>query len=136
MEESMIPTHITVEWLRTEGACSDQIEIVQREWGDAAPLTRENLLRAVELRLDLDWLADELLLSAEPLRVYREATAEAWRVYRAAKAEALRVYRAAKAEALRVYEAATAEALWAAVQAERKRDAAAIREGEDGDANG
>ena len=98
-QEEQVRT-ITIEWLKSRNACKDQVAIVKREWGDTIPLTRENLRRAVELQLDLDWLVANLELTTKALRVYNEATAEARRVYYEARAEARRVYCEATVEAL------------------------------------
>ena len=44
---------ITLRMLR--GACIEQKALFKREWPDGAPATLENVLRAVELGLDLSW---------------------------------------------------------------------------------
>jgi hypothetical protein len=92
---------ITVEWLREHHACEERVAVVEQEWGAGEiPLTRDNLLRAAKLMLDLEWLAEGLDLSAESQRVYYETTAESQRVYYETTAESLRVYKGAIAEAL------------------------------------
>ena len=44
---------ITVEWLKKEKACSEEITKFRQEFGESAELTRKNLLRAKDL--DLEW---------------------------------------------------------------------------------
>lgn len=65
---------ITRRWLTRRRACPEQVAIVEAEWADGAELTAANIRRAVELRLDLDWLAPRVL-TALALRAYDEATA-------------------------------------------------------------
>ena len=57
---------VTLKWLRRHEACEDQVAIFTKEWGEKAELTEANLLRAVELHLNIDWLAGHFL--TEPLR--------------------------------------------------------------------
>jgi hypothetical protein len=121
---------ITVRWLRERDACKDQVAIVKKEWGTGEiPLSRENLLRAAALGLDLGWLAATLDLSAEawrvydeaiaePKRVYNEAIAEPWRVNKEAIAAPKRVYKEAIAAPRSIYKEAIAEALAAALGVE------------------
>ena len=54
-------TTITLAWLREHHACADQVAIFEQEWGKQAELTRSNLERAIELHLDLEWLAPRIL---------------------------------------------------------------------------
>ena len=56
----MIPKLITVEWLTERGACHSQVVRFGAKWPDGAEPTEANLLRAVELGLDLSWLAHQL----------------------------------------------------------------------------
>ena len=48
---------ITAKLLTQHGACPDQVAIVAREWPKGAEVTEAALLRAVELGLDIAWLA-------------------------------------------------------------------------------
>ena len=68
---------ISHRWLTRHEACSDQVDIFDREWPDGADLTAQNIRRAAELHLDLHWLAIHIL------------KAVAWRAYEEAKAPAL-----------------------------------------------
>lgn len=58
--------NITTAWLATaDGVCNrplmaEHIEIFRREWGDEVEVTRDTLLRAAELGLNLPWLARQL----------------------------------------------------------------------------
>ena len=54
---------ITVAWLRERGACADQVATVEREWPQGTPLTVAAALRAQELRLDVEWLINQVPLS-------------------------------------------------------------------------
>ena len=51
-----IPRVITVAFLEDCCACEDQVEIFEKEWPKGAEVTKENVIRALELGLDLDWL--------------------------------------------------------------------------------
>ena len=104
------PKTVTAAQLEDWAACREQVATFREEWGESVVLTRAVLLRAVALKLDLDWWAHRAL-GAEPLRVYEEAAADAWRVYNEAMAEPRRVYNEAMAEPLRVYDEARAEAV-------------------------
>ena len=99
---------ITRAWLEERRACPDQVAVFAREWPKGAELNEANIRRALELHLDLSWLA-ERVLTAEPSRLYCEATAEADRLYCEATAEADRLYCEATAERSRLYDEATAE---------------------------
>ena len=79
---------LTVRHLRLMSACPEQVDIFAAEWPDGVKLTRKALLRAVELRLDLQWFAIEML-DAPALAVYYKACDEARAVYDKACAEAL-----------------------------------------------
>jgi hypothetical protein len=52
---------ITVEMLKENRACKAQLAIFEKEWPDGVELTRDAVLRALELNLDLDWTAGMLL---------------------------------------------------------------------------
>lgn len=60
----------------------------EAEWPDSARLNKQELTRAVEMGLDLDWFARRVLRGAA-LEAYKQATAEAREAYRQAVAEAL-----------------------------------------------
>lgn len=75
-----IPAMITVGWLRRRRACPEQIERFKAEWPDGAEPTHENLLRAAELRLNVDWLA-LTLLRGDALWAYERVRAMAYDIY-------------------------------------------------------
>ncbi len=52
---------VTTAWLRKHEACEEQVEIFQKEWGNKAYITRENLQRARRLGMDIGWLIWEVL---------------------------------------------------------------------------
>ncbi len=56
-----VPKEITRRWAQRHDACPEQVELFTKEWPDGAELTRDNLLRAADLGLDVDWLAEEIL---------------------------------------------------------------------------
>lgn len=102
---------ITVKWLKKNYACKDDIKVFCRVWGRKAPLTLENLKRAVELQLDIRWLARCLLRSDnEALKVFDEAADEARRFYDGAIAEAYRVHQIDKARWWEINKEATHKA--------------------------
>ena len=81
---------VTVNELLVLHACKKQIAIFDNEWPDGAEITEKNYLRACELNLDLDWVANNFLVAvaqAEYDRVRRLALAEYERVRRPALAE-------------------------------------------------
>lgn len=83
---------VTALMLRGKGACEDQEAIFQMEWPKGAPVNKATILRAVELRLDVEWAADRFL-EAQARDEYKMAIAQAWEKsweeYRRAKAQAL-----------------------------------------------
>ena len=84
-------TLITAAWLRERKACRRQVADFEREWPEGAELTKENLLRAAALSLDLDWFAEEIL--PEPAQsAFGEATAGAWQANTNGFSRELRAY--------------------------------------------
>ena len=67
---------ITHEYLVGLGASCEQLDTFSEEWPDGAEVTLDNCLRAAELGLDLDWLAEKMF------------SAPAWEAYEQAKAPA------------------------------------------------
>jgi hypothetical protein len=67
---------ITATKLRKLKACEEQVARFEREWPQGANVTVQHCNRAVEIGLDLDWLAEHML------------TATAWAAYKQAKAPA------------------------------------------------
>ena len=68
---------ITKAMLTELGASCDQVGVFYTEWPDGARLTLENLNRANELELDVNWLANNIL------------SAPAWAEYEKVRALAL-----------------------------------------------
>ena len=71
---------ITKQWLIMAHACHNQVEIFDEAWPDGAEITLKNYLRAAELGLDLDWLANNIF-SVPALEAYRKAMAQAWKAH-------------------------------------------------------
>lgn len=72
---------ITTKWLEEHDACKEEIAVFRKEWGKSAPLTRKNLLRAMQLELNLEWLAAAIL--AGPVYGTFFATIDkAWKIFR------------------------------------------------------
>ena len=92
-----LPTIITAEWLRAQGAWCD-VETFEREWPDGTPVTVESLRRLMALGLHVEWLS--VRLPAPALTAYREAEATAWAAYDEATAPARAAYDEARATAL------------------------------------
>jgi hypothetical protein len=67
---------ITRAWLEDRDACHDQVATFSAEWPDGVEITREALLRAAGLELDLSWFADHVL-SAQTRQAYDVALAQA-----------------------------------------------------------
>jgi hypothetical protein len=111
----MAEKRITARWLRSRGACSDQVKVFKKQWPKGALLRKATLLKAARLKLDLDWFANEYL-SAPARKAYDEATAPAWKAYEEATAPAWKAYEEARATAWKAYEEARATALWAALR--------------------
>lgn len=82
---------ITPKLLRQYGACEAQYEVFKSEWPRGCAVTIKNALRAVELDLDLNWLAMVLFRGAirttyiqdtAPTRIaYEKAHDAAWYRY-------------------------------------------------------
>jgi hypothetical protein len=52
---------VTAEWLKEQNACADQVKLFQQTFGESVELTRANLRRAVDVGLDVGWLANHAL---------------------------------------------------------------------------
>ena len=89
---------ITREYLVGLGASCEQLDTFSDEWPDGAEITLDNCLRAAELGLDLDWLAEKMF-PAPALEAYLQATAPAWEAYVQATAPAWEAYEKARAAA-------------------------------------
>lgn len=68
---------LTVEILKSLGACRDGIEDFAKEWPNGAEVTVENVLRAMELEMDFDWFVDDAL-PLEAVKEFDTRTDEAW----------------------------------------------------------
>jgi len=104
---------ITVELLKQLGGAScDEVQTFSREWPDGTDVTPESVARAVNLKLDIDWLARHVLKDkalAEYERVTDAALDEYDRVADVAWAECQRVAAAAFLEAAEAAEGASDE---------------------------
>ena len=116
-----MPKIITSEFLKTHGACADQIALFADLYPDGTELVPGSLLRAAEQGLNVDWLAKFLSELAEC--AYNEATAPAKRAYREVTASAQCAYDEARASARRVCDEATtlAERAYREARAAAKR---------------
>jgi len=108
---------ITREYLVGLGASCEQLDTFSDEWPDGAEITLDNCLRAAELGLDLDWLAEKMF-PAPALEAYLQATAPALEAFEKATAPALEAYLQATAPAWEAYVQATAPA-WEAYEKAR-----------------
>ena len=102
---------ITHEYLVGLGASCEQLDTFSEEWPDGAEVTLDNCLRAAELHLNLDWLAEKMF-PARALEAYRQATAPAREAYEKARAQAREAYEQATAPALEAFEQARATAFY------------------------
>ena len=100
---------ITVEMLKAKDACENQVRIFAKEWPEGVRVTKQALERAVELGLDIDWAAQNLL-PAPAWAAYAQAIAPAWAAYGQEKATAWAAYAQARATAWAAYDQARATA--------------------------
>ena len=63
---------ITAAMLRKHDACEEQVKVFCKEWPNGAVVNKKNALRAVALRLDVNWAAI-MLLSRVVWASYRKA---------------------------------------------------------------
>lgn len=68
---------ITTKMLKQVGASCSQLTVFNGEWPDGVDVTKASCLRAVDLRLDVDWAARHLL-SGPALAKYKRAIDAAW----------------------------------------------------------
>ena len=71
---------VTVEWLKSQEACSDQVALFEAAFGQSAKITKRNLLKAASAGLNIEWLAQRCL-KGKSWRAYGEARAAASRAY-------------------------------------------------------
>jgi hypothetical protein len=125
---------ITVDILNEHKACNEQLTAFKKEWPDGVEVSRAALIRALELVLEVYWVADKLL-SPEALTVFEDEDLKAWNIYRdatldfrkarnavfdagfnpAARKKAGETYNAAIAEPRRILFEARADAFMAAL---------------------
>ena len=98
---------VTTTMLENLNACSQQVEIFRAEWPEGCEITKQTVLRAVELKLDIEWAAENLL-SKEAFRSYQKARAPHWNTYQEACAPHLKAYNEAVAPLYKAYEEACA----------------------------
>jgi hypothetical protein len=111
---------VTKEWLEDHEACRDQVKVFVAEWPDGAELTLENLRRAADIGLSIDWLACKIF-DRNQLDEYDHATDPEWAEYQRALAPARAEYhrkrewdeyKRATAPALAEYSRAVAPIVW------------------------
>lgn len=100
---------LTLDWLHEQEACEGQIAIVADEWGESHEITQQTLQRAVELELDLAWLAEKILNCSD------------WLVYIRTMTEARHACKGAPVGTPCVCHRAREKALWTALQAQEKK---------------
>jgi hypothetical protein len=71
---------ITVEQLCEANACSEQVEVFAKEWPDGIEVTQDSVDRAVELDLDIGWLAVTILPTGI-WTLYQARSMPHWREY-------------------------------------------------------
>jgi hypothetical protein len=98
---------ITAKMLQKQGACQEQVDLFRKEWPQGAVVNKKNALRAVELGLDIRWVAVKFL-KAPAWAEYKKVTAAAWAEYEKVTAPALAEYNKVTAAALAKYEKACA----------------------------
>ena len=85
---------ITAEMLRGKKACEPQVKTFKQEWPAGAEVTIENIMRAQELELDIDYAAQRLF--APPAwEKYKKALAAEWAKYLTARVVALAKFQTA-----------------------------------------
>ena len=125
--EALKMTRIDAAWLRAHNACEEQVVIFEAEWPDGADITAENILRAVELELDFDWLAPHVL-SASGYAAYEEARAQEYLAWRRVYEKALVQAKAARNNVMKMSEVAFEEVIGVADVAYEKALAQAFIE--------
>ena len=100
---------VTIDWLEDQEGCKDEVKIFALEWPNGAELTPENLARAVDLDLNISWLARKMLKD-RAWYGYCKDIAPAWNAHDKAIAPARADYRKAIAHAMDEFNKATAPA--------------------------
>lgn len=76
-EQTRCAPVITVSFLRDNDACEDQVKLFKKLWPQGVPVTANNVLRALEAGLDVDWLLT-VLLDFDELVLFDEAVSDCW----------------------------------------------------------
>ena len=66
------PRTVTTEWLKSNNACPDAIDLFCKEWPEGGEVTHANLVRADAMGLSLEWFAKCVL----PPQVYADYQAK------------------------------------------------------------
>jgi hypothetical protein len=63
---------ITVKQLKSLGACGEEIAIFKHEFGNYATINKKNLIRAIKVMLNVDWLLDQLNIDTRVIVNYND----------------------------------------------------------------
>lgn len=91
---------LTYKDLKAKRPCKDQLKIYMDNFPDGLEITKEDLLKAQELGLDIQWFAFNFLPAPAREAYNNKATAPAWEAYREAMVTARKAYDKATATAL------------------------------------
>ena len=100
---------ITLTFLKSLGACQEQVDLFAATYGESVTPTLELIEAAAQL-FDFNWLGQEVFGEA-----YEEATAPHWKAYEEAMAPHWKAYEEARAphwKALNLAQARTCYLLW------------------------
>ena len=100
---------LTAEMLRSKTACEKQVMIFESEWPNGMPLDESVAPRIVDLKLSVNWFAENFLKPAA-WDEYNRVEAAAWDEYKCAKATAWDEYKRVMAPVWTKYERAKATA--------------------------
>jgi len=101
--------HLTADMLRSKNACEKQVMMFESEWPNGMPLDESVVPRIVDLKLSVNWFAENFLKPAA-WDEYKRAKDTAWYEYYRVIATTLAEYERAKAAAWNEYERAKATA--------------------------
>lgn len=68
---------VTAKWLRSKFACKDELKVFENEWPDGMPITKEAIVRAFALGLDVDFGVEQIL-SEPAIESYETQRVVAW----------------------------------------------------------
>lgn len=111
------PLRVTVEDLHALGACHPAIAKFEATFGAHVDVTLENVDRAFQADINVDWWARKVLGSE-----YEQKRAQAWAEYQRGRAQALAEYERVKAQAWAEYERVTAQTIVALADARAARE--------------